>query len=84
MMYKVLFSINVLNQFNELDKQITTMILKWIEKNLENSIDPCTYGKALTHNKKGVWRYRIGLYRLLCNINDDEVLIIMIEISNKN
>ena len=40
------------------------------------------YGKALTGNFKGIWRYRIGAYRLLAKIDDDKLIIFFIDRRN--
>jgi mRNA interferase RelE/StbE len=62
-----------------LDKQIARMIIAWIQKNLEGTNNPREKGKGLSHNKKDIWRYRVGNYRILANIRDDELIILVIE-----
>ena len=74
--YKVEFSETSLGHLKKLDKSVQTIILKWIKKNLVDCNNPKAHGKALVGNKKGFWRYRVGNYRLLCNIHD-EVLTIL-------
>ena len=39
-----------------------------IEKNLDECSNPRIHGKGLTANRSGQWRYRIGIYRLICEI----------------
>ena len=52
-------------------------------KNLEGCIGPKIHGKALVANKTGQWRYRIGDYRLICNINNNECIILAITVGHK-
>lgn len=46
--------------------------------------DPRSRGKALTGNLVGLWRYRVGDYRIICDIRDDELLIIALEVGKRD
>ena len=59
------------------------MIKAWIEKNLSGCEIPRVKGQALTANLKGQWRYRIGDYRLLCLIEDEELVILALSIGHR-
>ncbi len=59
------------------------LIMGWIKKNLVNCTDPRKQGKGLTANRSGEWRYRIGDYRLIVDINDETVPILMLEIGHR-
>lgn len=83
-MYQVRFSINALKQLKKLDKSVSSLILGWIRKNLEGCNNPRIHGKALVANKSGQWRYRIGDYRILAEINDDEVVILVVNIGHRS
>jgi mRNA interferase RelE/StbE len=82
-MYRVKISEKALKSLRNLDKQIARMIIAWIEKNLEGTKAPRSKGKGLSHNKKGIWRYRVGNYRILTNIIDDELIILVIEFGRR-
>ena len=66
----------------KLDRQSQKLIKNWIEGNLMDCPDPRFSGKPLTGNFKGVWRYRIGSYRLLTKIDDDKLIIFFINRRN--
>ena len=83
-MYQARFSINALKQLKKLDKSVSSLILGWIRKNLEGCNNPRIHGKALVANKSGQWRYRIGDYRILAEINDDEVVILVVNIGHRS
>lgn len=70
-------------EFKKLDRYTMKMIKAWIEKNLENCDDPRAHGKALTANKRGQWRYRIGDYRLLCLIDDNKLVILALSVGHR-
>ena len=82
-MYRVKITEKALKSLKGLDKQIARMIIAWIEKNLEGTTDPRAKGKGLSHDKKGIWRYRVGNYRILTNIMDDELIILVIEFGHR-
>lgn len=54
------------------------LLLGWIRKNLEGCENPRQHGKGLTANHSGEWRYRVGDYRLLADIQDECVVILML------
>ena len=71
-------------EFKKLDHYTQKMVKAWIEKNLVGCDDPRVHGKALTANKSGQWRYRIGDYRLLCLIQDDKLVILALTIGHRS
>lgn len=70
-------------EFRKLDRYTMRMIKAWIEKNLSDSENPRAHGKALTANRSGQWRYRIGDYRLICEILDNELVILAMSIGHR-
>ncbi|MGN1417330.1 MAG: type II toxin-antitoxin system RelE/ParE family toxin [Oscillospiraceae bacterium] len=83
MKYRVETTTRFDREFRKLDRYTMKMIKAWIDKNLADCEDPRAHGKALTSNRKGQWRYRIGDYRLLCVINDNELVILALTISHR-
>ncbi len=59
------------------------MIIRWIRKNLEGCTNARAHGKALTGNLAGLWRYRVGNYRLIADIQDDRLVILMLEAGHR-
>ena len=78
MTYHVEFSKRALKDIKKLDKATAALILGWIRKNLEGCENPRAHGKGLTTNHSGEWRYRVGDYRLLAEIQDGKLVIIML------
>lgn len=70
--------------FNKLDPYVRKMLRAWIEKNLEGCDNPRVYGRELVGDYKGQWRYRIGDYRLICEIKDDELIILAITVGHRS
>ena len=81
--YRVELTKAALKSLKKLDKPTAAMILGWIRKNLEGCEDPRRHGKALVGNRAGTWRYRAGDYRIIAEIEDDRVLILVLEIGHR-
>lgn len=78
-MYDLIYDKEYLKSLKKLDIQAQKIISNWVENNLLNCEEPRFSGKPLTGNFKGVWRYRIGSYRLLAKIDDDKLIIFAID-----
>jgi len=74
-MYSVTYSEKATKTLLKMDRQISSMIYRWIDKNLDGCDNPRLYGKALDSDFKGYWRYRVGDYRLIANIQDNLLVI---------
>ena len=83
MKYSIVYSKRSIKDIKKLDKYTQRIIKAWIEINLVNCETPRLHGKALTGDKSGQWRYRIGDYRLLCNIDDDKLVILTLTIGHR-
>ena len=80
MKYTVRFTERAKKDLKKLDKHTAALILGWVRKNLEGCEDPRMHGKGLTANRSGQWRYRIGDYRLLAQIEDEVVTILVLNV----
>lgn len=83
MQYKVQFTNRAIKDLKKLDKHTAALILGWIRKNLENCENPRLHGKGLTSNRSGQWRYRVGDYRLLANIEDNTITILILNVGHR-
>ena len=72
-----------LKKLSKTNKAIAKLIKKWILENLIGTQNPKQRGKALTGNLKALQRYRVGSYRIVAEIKDDVLLILIIEISDR-
>lgn len=84
MSYHVEFSKRALKDLKKLDKSTAALILGWVRKNLEGCADPRVHGKGLTANRSGEWRYRVGDYRLLAEIQDGKLVILMLTVGHRS
>jgi mRNA interferase RelE/StbE len=66
-----------------MDQFDRSLILSWIEKNLHNCPDPRAFEKSLSGKRSKEWRYRVGDYRVIAEIRDNEVLVLVITIGHR-
>lgn len=70
-------------ELKKLDYYTQKIILLWLNKNLEGCSDPRVHGKALSQNRAGQWRYRVGDYRIIAQIEDNKLIILVIAIGHR-
>jgi len=81
--FNVVFEKDAKKTLKKLDKHQASIIMGWISKNLVNTENPRSFGKGLVSNRSGEWRYRIGDYRIIADINDDTVTILVLAIGHR-
>ena len=84
MSYRVEYTDKALKSLKKLDKSVLVVIKAWIDKNLVGTADPRIHGKGLTANRSGQWRYRVGDYRILAEIEDEKLVILVIEVGHRS
>ena len=82
-MFHVRLSDQAKNELRKMDKHVSSLILGWIRKNLEGCENPRSIGKALTGDKAGAWRYRVGDYRIICEIHDEDIIILVLSVGHR-
>jgi mRNA interferase RelE/StbE len=71
-------------QLRKLDPQVARRILDFIDARVAGKNEPRSTGDALTGPLLGAyWRYRVGDYRIICDIQDGTLCILVIEIGNR-
>ncbi len=81
--YQVAFERNAQKTLKKMDSQQAWIIMAWIKKNLVGTDDPRRHGKGLVANHSSEWRYRIGDYRLIADIQDETITILILEIGHR-
>lgn len=82
MKYQVAYTERALKSLKKPDRYQARLILKWIEKNLIDCENPRLIGRPIKGNLAD-WRYRVGDYRILCNILEDEIIIEVLTLGHR-
>lgn len=82
--YRVELTSKARKQLKKMDRFDARILATWIKNNLDECTNPRAFGKALTANHSGEWRYRVGSYRILALIHDDVVTIEIFSIGRRD
>ncbi|MHB8253493.1 MAG: type II toxin-antitoxin system RelE family toxin [Acidiferrobacter sp.] len=84
MVWRVELTATAVKQLHRLDKAEAQRITTFLRKRLTTLDDPRSIGRALTGAALGAyWRYRMGDYRLICDVQDNALCVLVITIGNR-
>ncbi len=83
MRWKVQISDQAVKELKKLDRVNREMIITYIEQRIEGCENPRSFGEPLKENLSGYWRYRIGQYRLICEIEDSVITVYVVTIGHR-
>ncbi len=84
MAWQIELTASAVKQLGKLDKGEAKRIISFLRQRLATQDDPRSTGRALTGPQLGeYWRYRVGDYRILCEIQDGKLVILVIEIGHR-
>ena len=83
MAWTIDYTQTALNQLRKLDKQSARRILDFLDERVAQRDDPRSTGKALTGPLGGLWRYRVSDFRVICEIQDGELRVLVVELGNR-
>ncbi|MEO5936235.1 MAG: type II toxin-antitoxin system RelE/ParE family toxin [Terriglobales bacterium] len=83
MVWKVEVSQSAAKQIAKLDKAAQQRIYGFLTVKLQASPDPRQLGKALQGDKRGLWRYRVGDYRLICDLQDQRLVVLLLIVAHR-
>lgn len=69
---------------DKLDATARNRIWRFLRGWLARTDDPRQRGKALTGNYAGLWRYRLGDYRLVCQLQDARLVVLVVKVARRD
>ncbi|HEY4399980.1 MAG TPA: type II toxin-antitoxin system RelE/ParE family toxin [Lactobacillaceae bacterium] len=73
------FSKKAAKEFSKLDQQIQRRLIRWLDEHIEGSNNPRAWGKALEGELETFWRYRVGDFRIIADIQDGLFLVTVVK-----
>lgn len=70
-------------ELRRLDRQTQCSILRYLRERIATDEDPRRFGKPLSRQLVGLWRYRIRDYRVICNIEDDRLIVLVLRVGHR-
>ena len=83
MAWKVEFDDSARRAFRKLNPSIQDQILRYLRQRIATNDDPRRFGKALSGDKAGLWRYRVGDCRVICDIQDGALRVLVVQVGNR-
>jgi mRNA interferase RelE/StbE len=82
-MWRIEWDEQAVEEAKKLDRIALKRIIRYLEERIAPSKNPRDFGKPLRGEKLGVWRYRVGDYRILCHIEDEKVTVLIISVGHR-
>lgn len=83
MTWLVEFDDQARRELRALDPQTQRQILRYLKERIATDEDPKRFGKALTGDKLGLWRYRVNDYRIVCQIEDSKLTVLVLRAAHR-
>ena len=83
MAWRIEFTPAAARELRKLDRQAARRIGVYLQDLLISCGDPRQRGKALTANWAGLWRYRVGDHRVICQLEDDRLLVLVVRVAHR-
>jgi mRNA interferase RelE/StbE len=81
--WTVSFEPRALSELNKLDRPARLRIVRFFQERIAGDPNPRDFGKPLTGEKVGLWRYRIGEYRVICRIEDERQAVLVLRVAHR-
>jgi mRNA interferase RelE/StbE len=81
--WKIDFDEQAADEFRRLDRQVQRLIYRYLIERIATNENPRRFGCALKGNLAGLWRYRVGDYRVICDLKDDIVTVIVLRVGHR-
>jgi mRNA interferase RelE/StbE len=77
------FEARALKELKKLGPQAQELILGYLDERIAGSDDPRSFGKGLKGDLAGLWRYRVGDFRLICSIQDQRLTVLVLKVGHR-
>ncbi len=71
-------------ELRRLDRPIQREILRYFRERIMAEDNPRRFGKSLRHGLQGLWRYRVGGYRVICKIEDQRLVVLVLAVGHRS
>ncbi len=81
--WRVEISRSAEKQIQKLDRTAQGSIIRFLRERVQAADNPRQWGKPLHGDKGGLWRYRVGDYRLICDMQDERVTVLVVRVGHR-
>lgn len=84
MAWTIEFSPSAAKEFDKLGQTTRQLIRNYLRHRVAAAPDPRAFGKPLSGDKAGLWRYRVDKYRIVCRIEDKQLIILVVRVAKRD
>ena len=83
-MWTIEYDENAARELAKLDRQAAKRIKKYLDERIATDEDPRRFGEELKSNLAGLWRYRVEDYRIIAEIQDEKIIVLIVRIGHRS
>lgn len=83
MAWTVSFEPRALSELKKLERSAQRRVVRFLEERIAGNHNPRDFGKPLRGEKVGLWRYRVGQYRVVCRIDDKRLAVLVLRVAHR-
>ncbi|HUU05256.1 MAG TPA: type II toxin-antitoxin system RelE/ParE family toxin [Patescibacteria group bacterium] len=83
MAWQIEFDSEAENDLKKIDREMQRRILRYLRERIATGKDPRRFGAPLRRELSGLWKYRLGDYRIICRIEDKKVVVYVISVGHR-
>lgn len=84
MAWRIEYDSRVVKEMKKLDRKVQREILDYFDERIAPADDPRVFGKPLKSSFAGLWRYRIGDYRVVCRIENEAMIVLVLRVAHRS
>ena len=84
MAWTIEYDPGALKDLKKLDRQIQREILDYMDERVARAKDPRDFGKPLRASRFGLWRYRVGDYRIICELQERRLVVLVVGVGHRS
>ena len=84
MAWTVEYDPRALKDLKKLDRAVQREIVDYLDERIARASNPRDFGKALRYSKYGLWRFRVRDYRVLCEIQDTKMIVLVVAVGHRS
>jgi mRNA interferase RelE/StbE len=77
------FDQRALKELRKLGREAQLAILEFLDERVATDESPRRFGKPLKADLAGLWRYRVGDYRIVCQLRDHELIVLVVAVGHR-
>jgi mRNA interferase RelE/StbE len=81
--WRVEWEDEALKELKRLDTRAQRLIVRYMKDKIATEENPRRFGDPLRKDLKGLWKYRIGSYRVICSIEDQKIVVLVVRVGHR-